>query len=185
MAILDFSVSGLCRQHVFGSVTKFCFGISVSNVTCMSFLAVGRTLTIFSYVAFKMAALWFWTMFNCNPPIAPCYPLLWGGGILVDHWSTISSWYLLWYNVNLIYWLVYVKKIIAIINGNTDFWSRVMWFANDFDENHWLTKKIAIHDNQCIISFLVRYFLSWTQISAKTIIDRLLRHCRSGRSFLT
>ena len=40
---------------------------------------------------FQMAALWFWTMFNCNPPIAPCHPLLWGGGILVDHWSTISS----------------------------------------------------------------------------------------------
>ena len=40
---------------------------------------------------FKMAALWFWTMFNCNPPITHCHPLLWGGGILVDHWSTISS----------------------------------------------------------------------------------------------
>ena len=26
-----------------------------------------------------------------NPPIAHCHPLLWGGGILVDHWSTISS----------------------------------------------------------------------------------------------
>ena len=36
-------------------------------------------------------------MFNCNPPIALCYPLLWGGGILVDHWSTISSCiYQLW-----------------------------------------------------------------------------------------
>ena len=30
-------------------------------------------------------------MFNCNPPIAHCYPLLWGGGILVDHWAIISS----------------------------------------------------------------------------------------------
>ena len=58
---------------------------------CMSFVAVGRSLTIVSYVAFKMAALWFWTMFNCNPPIAHCHPLIWGGGILVDHWSTISS----------------------------------------------------------------------------------------------
>ena len=58
---------------------------------CMSFVAVGRSVTIVSYVAFKMAALWFWTMFNCNPPIAHCHPLLWGGGILVDHWSTISS----------------------------------------------------------------------------------------------
>ena len=66
-------------------------GISVSNFMCMSFVAVGRSLTIVSYVSFKMAALWFWTMFNCNPPIAHCHPLLWGGGILVDHWSTISS----------------------------------------------------------------------------------------------
>ena len=88
MAILDFSVSG---WHGFGSVTQVCFGISVSNFMCMSFVAVGRSVTIVSYVAFKMAALWFWTMFNCNPPIAHCHPLLWGGGILVDHWSTISS----------------------------------------------------------------------------------------------
>ena len=88
VAILNFSVSG---RHGFGSVTQVCFGISVSNFMCMSFVAVGRSLVIVSYVAFKMAALWFWTMFNCNPPIAHCYPLLWGRGILVDHWSTISS----------------------------------------------------------------------------------------------
>ena len=88
MAILDFSVSG---WHGFGSVTQVCFGISVSNFVCMSFVAVGRSLTNVSYVAFKMAALWFWTMLNFNPPIAHCHPLLWGGGILVDHWSTISS----------------------------------------------------------------------------------------------
>ena len=62
---------------------------------CMSLVALGRSLTIVSYVAFKMAALWFWTMFNCNPPIAHCHPLLWGGGILVDHWSTISSFILI------------------------------------------------------------------------------------------
>ena len=89
--MLDFSVSGLCRRHGFGSVTQVCFGISVSNFMCMSSVAVGKGLTIFSYIAFKMAALWFWAMFNCNPPIAPCYPLLWGGVILVDHWSAISS----------------------------------------------------------------------------------------------
>ena len=67
-------------MHGFGSVyvTQVCFGISVSNFICMSFVAVGRSLTIVSYVAFKMAAV----ILN---------PLLWGGGILVDHWSTISS----------------------------------------------------------------------------------------------
>ena len=91
MAILDFSVSG---WHGFGSITEVCFGISVSNFMCMSLVAVGRSLPIFSYVAFKMTALWFWTMFNCNSPIAHCHPLLWGGGILVDHWSTISSLFL-------------------------------------------------------------------------------------------
>ena len=87
---LPCSVSG---WHGFGSVTQVCFGISVSNLMCMSFAAVGRSLTIVSYVAFEMAALWFWTMFNCNPPIAHCHPLLWGGGILVDHWSTISNFF--------------------------------------------------------------------------------------------
>ena len=88
VAIWDFSVSG---WHGFGSVTQVCVAISVSNFMCMSFVAVGRSLTIVSYVAFKMAALWFWTMFNCNPPIAHRHPFLWSGGILVDHWSTISS----------------------------------------------------------------------------------------------
>ena len=81
VAILDFSVSG---RHGFGSVTQVCFRISVSNFMCMFFVAVGRSLMIVSYVAYKMAALWFWTMFNCNPPIAHCYPLLWGGGIFRD-----------------------------------------------------------------------------------------------------
>ena len=33
-----------------------------------------------------------------DPPIAPCCPLLWGGGILVNHWSIISSLYFyVWY----------------------------------------------------------------------------------------
>ena len=81
VAMLDFSVSGLCRWHGLGSVTQVCFEISVSNFMCMSFVAVGKSLMIFSYIAFKMAALWFWAMFNCNSTIAPCYPLLWGGGI--------------------------------------------------------------------------------------------------------
>ena len=82
---------GFWTAYSFGSVTQVYFGISVSNFMCMSFVAVGRSLMIVNYVAFKMAVLWFWTMFNCNPPIACCYPLLWGGGILEDHWSTISS----------------------------------------------------------------------------------------------
>ena len=88
VAILDFSVSG---RHGFGCVTQVSFGISVSNSMCMSFVAVGRSLTFVGYVPFKMAALWLWTMFNCNPPIAHWHPPLKGGGILVDHWSTISS----------------------------------------------------------------------------------------------
>ena len=47
VAILDFSVSG---WHGFSSVTQICFGISVSNFMCMSLVAVGRSLTIVSYV---------------------------------------------------------------------------------------------------------------------------------------
>ena len=79
------------RRLGLGSITQVCFGISVSNFMCISFVAVDKSRMIFSYITFKMAALWFVAMFNCNPPIAPCYPLLWDGGILVDRWSTISS----------------------------------------------------------------------------------------------
>ena len=89
VAILGFSDFG---RHGFGNVVRICFGISVSNFMRMSFVAASRSLMIVSYVAFKMAALWFWTTFNCNPPIAHCYRLLWGGGILVNHWSAISSY---------------------------------------------------------------------------------------------
>ena len=86
MAILDFSVSGW-HCVTLRLVWNFSFRFHV-HVLCG---CIGRSLMIFSYVAFKMAALWFWTMFNGNLPIAHCHPLLWGGGILVDHWSTISS----------------------------------------------------------------------------------------------
>ena len=37
-------------------------------------------------------SLWFWRMFNCNPCIVHWYPFPLGGGILVDHWSTVSSY---------------------------------------------------------------------------------------------
>ena len=48
VAILDFSVSGLCRWHGFRSVTKVCFGISVSNSKCMSFVAMDSSPIIFT-----------------------------------------------------------------------------------------------------------------------------------------
>ena len=116
-----------------GSVTQVCFGFSVSNFMCMSLVAVDRSLTIVSFVAFKIGALWFWTMFNCNPPIAHCHPLLWGGGILVDHWSTISSyisdtavrWYHLcvtppeWVNKFYCDWFVTLHKLHGILSITT------------------------------------------------------------------
>ena len=110
MAILDFSFSW---WHGFGSVTQVCFRISVSNFMCMSF--VGRSLTIVNYVAFKMAALWFWTM--------PPSPM--GRGILVDHWSTISSFF---ENVILDSDIVHYKYNIFVCNmSNTiDTWS-ALW----------------------------------------------------------
>ena len=58
MAILDFSVSGLCRWHGFRSVSQVCFGISISNFICILMVVIGRSLLIFSDVIFKMAAWW-------------------------------------------------------------------------------------------------------------------------------
>ena len=37
-----------------------------------------------------------------------CHPLLWGGGILVDHWSTISSFYLCWKPCNVFIYSSYI-----------------------------------------------------------------------------
>ena len=79
MAVLDFSVSG---WHGFGSVTQVCFGISVSNFMCMSFVAVGRSLTIVSYVACKMAILNNVQLLSNHCPLPPS-PM--GRDILVDH----------------------------------------------------------------------------------------------------
>ena len=57
-AILDFSVSGLCRWHGFQSISQVCFGISILNFICMLELVIGSSLLIFSGVNFKMAAWW-------------------------------------------------------------------------------------------------------------------------------
>ena len=56
MAIFDFSFSGLGRQHGFHSVSKVCFGISISNFICMLMVVIGRSLLIFNDVTFKMTA---------------------------------------------------------------------------------------------------------------------------------
>ena len=39
---------------------------------------------------------WLVVLNNVQLQSTHCHPLLWGGGILVDHWSTISSLYLLY-----------------------------------------------------------------------------------------
>ena len=58
MAILVFSVSGLCRWQGFRDVSQVCFGISISNFICMLMVVIGKSLLIFSEVTFKMAAWW-------------------------------------------------------------------------------------------------------------------------------
>ena len=45
----------VCRRHGFRSISQVCFGISISNFTCMLMVAIGRSLMIFSYVTFEMA----------------------------------------------------------------------------------------------------------------------------------
>ena len=46
----------VCRRHGFRSVTQVCFGISISNFISMFFVAMDRSLFIFSDVTFKMTA---------------------------------------------------------------------------------------------------------------------------------
>ena len=54
----------VCRRHDFRSVTKVFFGISISNFICMLFVAIGRSLLIFSDVNIKMAAWWPYWIFR-------------------------------------------------------------------------------------------------------------------------
>ena len=46
----------VCRRHGFRSISQVCFGISISYFICMLMVAISRSLLIFSYVTFKMAA---------------------------------------------------------------------------------------------------------------------------------
>ena len=62
-AILDFSVSGLCRWQGFRDVSQVCFRISISNFICMLMVVIGKSLLIFSEVTFKMAAWWKYWIF--------------------------------------------------------------------------------------------------------------------------
>ena len=63
-AILDFSVSGLCRWQGFRDVSQVCFEISISNFICMLMVVIGKSLLIFSEVTFKMAAWWPYWIFR-------------------------------------------------------------------------------------------------------------------------
>ena len=54
------------RRHGFGSVTPVCFGVSISNFTCMLFFVMATSLLIVSATTFKMTTglpYWmFWLM---------------------------------------------------------------------------------------------------------------------------
>ena len=46
----------VCRRHGFRSISQVCLGISISNFIDILMVAIGRSLSIFSDVTFKMAA---------------------------------------------------------------------------------------------------------------------------------
>ena len=46
----------VCRRHGFRSISQVCFSISNSNFIGMLMVAIGRSLSIFSDVTYKMAA---------------------------------------------------------------------------------------------------------------------------------
>ena len=54
------------RRHCFRSVTQVCLGISISNFVCLLFVAMGRSLFIFSDVTFKMAAWQLYWICRCS-----------------------------------------------------------------------------------------------------------------------
>ena len=52
-------------------------------------------------------------------------------------------------------------------------------------KSHHQWQKIVKHDYKWVILYLTCYYMSWTQNSAKTIINHSLCHCRRGRFFVT
>ena len=73
----------VCRRHGFRSVIQYCFGISISNCICMLYVAMDRSLLIFSDVTFTMAAwqpywiVWFpyskfWLAFSIRSKLHLC-----------------------------------------------------------------------------------------------------------------
>ena len=63
----------VCRRHGFRSISQVCFGISIWNFICMLMVAIGRSLSIFSEVTFKMVAwqpYWFFWFPDSNLTLA-------------------------------------------------------------------------------------------------------------------
>ena len=88
----------------FRTLTLVWLWISTANLSGTILIYMGRSLLIFRDVTFKMAAwrpywiFWFPERLSAMSlskwlpcDFEQCHPLLWGGGILVDHWSIISS----------------------------------------------------------------------------------------------
>ena len=46
----------VCRRHSFRSISQVSFGISILNFICILKVVIGRSLSIFSDITFKMAA---------------------------------------------------------------------------------------------------------------------------------
>ena len=53
VAILDFSVSGLCRWHGFRSISQVCFWISTPNISGKILIYMGKSLYWFSVTSFS------------------------------------------------------------------------------------------------------------------------------------
>ena len=91
------------RRHVFQSVTPVCFGISI--FMCMLFVAMGRSLLIFSNVISKwppgghigifgfwtLTSVWFWIS---TPNISSTYPMCMGRSLLIfsDVTFKMATW---------------------------------------------------------------------------------------------
>ena len=127
---------------IYQIVTGVTSVVGVPSTHLVNFEYQGQ-ISMSYYLYLWVDSLWFWTMFNGNPPIAHCYPLLQGGGILVDHWSTISSLLIMWCILN-----NHLQWYEFIVVYNECLYVSVIWIAFVKIEDAWVFVRFLIFDTQ-------------------------------------
>ena len=83
------------QKHITYLVALFWFPAAILNFLFLDYkfsLVMKVQTSVAHYLHLWVESWWLWMIYNCNSLIAHCCHFPLGGGILVDHWATISIW---------------------------------------------------------------------------------------------